>query len=82
MNKGIESRYQALRARDVKRMTLSELEEFAKLLEATTAAVRDAIKYERTSAKHPAALEREQAAEDRFDAANLYFATVRARVTL
>lgn len=81
MTQDTERRYEEMRARDVKRMTLSELRAFAELLDATTAAVREAIKYESTHAKHPAALEREQVAEDRFDAANLYFATVRARVT-
>jgi hypothetical protein len=68
-----------LKARDIRRMSLAELQEFAELLEAAAGEVRGAIKYERTSARHPVALKHEEFAEARLDAAILYFASVRAR---
>lgn len=80
MNKDtVNARYEAMKARDRKRMTLAELREFSALLDEVKAEVEQAIKYEQTSAKHPVALTHEERAEERFDAALLYFATVRLR---
>lgn len=76
----INNRVEAMRRQDVKRMNLAELRDMAGKLHAAAAMFEDAAKYERTSAKHPAALEREVKAEELLDAAVLRFAQIRSRV--
>lgn len=75
----VNDRVEAMKRRDRKRMTLTELKELSTLLGRAVKSLDEAVRYESTSAKHPVALSHEEAAEARLDAALLYLADIRRR---
>lgn len=75
----VRLRSEAMKRRDVKRMTKAELSELSEKLKLAAKNLDEAIRYESASAKHPTALRYEEQAEMRIDEAILYFATIRSR---
>lgn len=74
------SRYEAMKRRDVKRMTRVELDALAAALRLAVKSLESASLYEATSKCHPVALKHEEFAETQIDAAILYLAHVRSRI--
>lgn len=75
-----EARSEAMRRRDIKRMSLSELEELAAGLRLAAKSLEEAARYESTHRHHPVALKHEEVAEERIDAVILTLARIRSRV--
>lgn len=73
-------RAEAMKRRDVKRMTKTELAALSEKLKRAARSLDEAIRYESASAKHPVALRHEEEAEDLIDAAILHLATLRSRM--
>jgi hypothetical protein len=76
-----DDRFDAWQRMNQKRMTKAELACLAEMLRLATKSLDEAIRYESTSAKHPVALKHEEFAEAQLDAAILYLAGIRSRVT-
>ena len=74
------NRHEAMKRRDVKRMTRVELDALAASLRLAVKSLETASRYEATSKRHPAALKYEEFAEAEIDAAILYLVRVRSRI--
>jgi hypothetical protein len=76
-----DERFEASQRMNQKRMTKAELARLAEMVRRATKSLDEAVRYESTSAKHPVALKHEEIAEAQLDAAILYLAEIRSRVT-